>query len=172
MELAFSWDIDQWLFFGGYPGVAPFIDQEDIWSRYIADPLIETVPARDVLQLQTVAKPALLRHLFLPSAVYPAQILSYNKMLGQLQDSGDTTTLAHYLKLLEAAMTIPGGEGWLKMRLALTFSITLPAFLILFIIGDSLDWMLNSSQKHQDKPKGSILIGYPTRKSSALFGQD
>ena len=110
MKQAFSWDLEQWIFFGGYPGAAPFIDQEDIWSRYVMDSLIETVLAKDVLQLQTVSKPALLRHLFMLAAVHPAQILSYNKMLGQLQDAGNTTTLAHYLKLLETSFLISGLE--------------------------------------------------------------
>jgi len=110
MEHAFSWDMDRWLFFGGYPGAAAFIDHEEAWSRYIVDSLIETVLAKDVLQLQTVNKPTLLRHLFMLSAVHPAQILSYNKMLGQLQDAGNTTTLAHYLKLLETAFLISGLE--------------------------------------------------------------
>ena len=110
MERAFSWDLDRWLFFGGYPGAAVFVDQEQTWARYVTDSLIETVLARDVLQLQTVAKPALLRHLFMLSAVHPAQIFSYNKMLGQLQDAGNTTTLAHYLKLLESAFLISGLE--------------------------------------------------------------
>ena len=110
MECAFFWDLDRWLYFGGYPGSAPLVDQEDVWARYVTDSLIETVLARDVLQLQTVAKPALLRHFFMLSAVHPAQILSYNKMLGQLQDAGNTTTLAHYLKLLESAFLISGLE--------------------------------------------------------------
>jgi len=110
MEQAFSWDMDRWIFFGGYPGAAAFVDQEDVWSRYVTDSLVETVLAKDVLQLQTVSKPALLRHLFMLSAVHPAQILSYNKMLGQLQDAGNTTTLAHYLKLLETAFLISGLE--------------------------------------------------------------
>ena len=107
---AFGSDLAQWLYFGGYPGAAAFMDQESDWRRYVADALIETVVARDVLQLQTVAKPALLRHLFALSAAYPAQILSYNKMLGQLQDAGNSTTLAHYLKLLETAFLVSGLE--------------------------------------------------------------
>ena len=110
MERAFSWDMDRWIFFGGYPGAAALADQEDVWARYVTDSLVETVLAKDVLQLQSVAKPALLRHLFMLSAVHPAQILSYNKMLGQLQDAGNTTTLAHYLKLLETAFLISGIE--------------------------------------------------------------
>ncbi len=110
MEQAFSWNFDQWIFYGGYPGAAPFVDDESRWGQYITDSLIETVLAKDVLQLQTVAKPALLRNLFLLAAMHPAHILSYNKMLGQLQDAGNTTTLAHYIKLLESAFLISGLE--------------------------------------------------------------
>lgn len=107
---AFGWDLDRWLYFGGYPGAAPLADRPSDWRQYVADALIETVLARDVLQLQTVAKPALLRHLFALAATFPAQILSYTKMLGQLQDAGNTVTLAHYLKLLETAFLASGLE--------------------------------------------------------------
>jgi predicted AAA+ superfamily ATPase len=107
---AFGWDLNRWLSFGGYPGAAPLADRPSEWRQYVADSLIETVLARDVLQLQAVAKPALLRHLFALSASFPAQILAYNKMLGQLQDAGNTTTLAHYLKLLETAFLVSGLE--------------------------------------------------------------
>lgn len=67
-------------------------------------------PARDVLQLQKITKPTLLRHLFALAATFPAQILSYNKMLGQLQDVGNTTTIAHYLRMLETAFLVSGLE--------------------------------------------------------------
>lgn len=106
----FGWDLPQWLYFGGYPGTAVFSDEERKWKRYVTDSLIETVLARDVLQLQKITKPALLRHLFALAAMFPAQILSYNKMLGQLQDAGNTTTLAHYLRLLETAFLVSGLE--------------------------------------------------------------
>jgi hypothetical protein len=107
---AFGWDLDRWIYFGGYPGAAPLADRPVDWRQYVADSLVETVLSRDVLQLQTVAKPALLRHLFALSVCFPAQVLSYNKMLGQLQDAGNTTTLAHYLKLLETAFLVSGLE--------------------------------------------------------------
>jgi predicted AAA+ superfamily ATPase len=110
MERAFSWDMDQWLFYGGYPGAAPLIGHEETWSQYVMDSLIETVLAKDVLQLQPIVKPALLRQLFMLAVTHPAQILSYNKMLGQLHDAGNTTTLAHYLKLLESAFLVSGLE--------------------------------------------------------------
>jgi hypothetical protein len=107
---AFGWRLEQWLFFGGYPGAAAFVGNEIEWKRYIVDSLIETVLARDVLQMSKVAKPVLLRHLFALAATLPAQHISYTKMLGQLQDAGNTTTLANYLKLLEAAFLISGLE--------------------------------------------------------------
>jgi predicted AAA+ superfamily ATPase len=107
---AFGWDLLRWLYFGGYPGAAAFSDDEQKWKRYVTDSLIETVLARDVLQLQKITKPTLLRHLFALAATFPAQILSYNKMLGQLHDAGNTTTLAHYLKLLETAFLVSGLE--------------------------------------------------------------
>jgi predicted AAA+ superfamily ATPase len=109
-QKAFGWDLNQWLFFGGYPGASPLIDNEVLWKNYINDSLIETVLARDVMQLQTVSKPILLRNLFGFATAFPAQIFSYNKMLGQLTDAGNTTTLATYLKLLESAFLVSGLE--------------------------------------------------------------
>ncbi len=110
MRTAFGYTLDEWLFFGGYPGAARFKNEVQLWAQYIRDSLIETVLAKDVLQMQNVAKPALLRHLFMFAAAYPAQIVSYNKMMGQLQDAGNTTTLAHYLTLLESAFLLSGLE--------------------------------------------------------------
>jgi predicted AAA+ superfamily ATPase len=107
---AFGWDWSRWLYFGGYPGASAFVDDEAAWKRYVVDSLIETVLARDVLQLQSITKPTLLRHLFALAAGFPAQLLSYNKMLGQLQDAGNTTTLARYLQLLETAFLVSGLE--------------------------------------------------------------
>lgn len=111
---AFGWPLERWIYFGGYPGAAPLARDEPAWKRYVADSLIETVIARDVLQMQTVTKPALLRHLFALAAGYPAQILSYTKMLGQLQDAGNTVTLAAYLRLLETAFLASGLERHAK----------------------------------------------------------
>src|SRR6056297_617243 len=102
--------MNQWLYFGGYPGAAVFQDNVNQWKQYINDSLIETVLSKDVLQMQRISKPALLRHLFGLSANFPAQIVSYNKMLGQLQDAGNTTTLAHYLNILGSAFLLSGLE--------------------------------------------------------------
>lgn len=112
MNTAFGIDFNHWLFYGGYPGSVPLMGDEEIWAGYIRDSLIETVISRDVLQLQTVAKPSLLRHLFFFAASAPAQVVSYNKMLGQLLDAGNTTTLAHYLHLLGSAFLLRGLEKY------------------------------------------------------------
>ncbi len=108
MRAAFGWDLNTWLYFGGYPGAANYINDPALWLRYVNDSLIETTLSRDVLQMETVAKPALLRHLFGLATHYPSQILSFNKMLGQLVDAGNTTTLSHYLQLLGQAYLITG----------------------------------------------------------------
>ncbi len=110
MNAAFGTALDDWLYFGGYPGAIALADDEMAWKQYVRDSLVETVLARDVLQMQAIAKPALLRHLFMLAAAYPAQILSYNKMLGQLVDAGNTTTLSHYVRLLEGAYLLSGLE--------------------------------------------------------------
>ena len=107
---AFGWSLEKWIYFGGYPGAVPFLENESAWKRYIVDSLIETVLARDVIQMSRIAKPVLLRHLFALAATLPAQFVSYTKMLGQLHDAGNTTTLAHYLRLLESAFLASGLE--------------------------------------------------------------
>ncbi len=108
MRQAFAWSLDQYLFYGGYPGAAPLIATPPRWARYVVDSLIETSISRDVLLLSRVDKPALLRRLFELACRYSGQILSYTKMLGQLQDAGNATTLAHYLELLAGAGMVCG----------------------------------------------------------------
>jgi hypothetical protein len=108
MRDAFGFDLDQYLYFGGYPGAAPLAAEAERWRRYATDSLFETSISRDVLLLTRVDKPALLRRLFELACNHSGQILSYTKMLGQLQDAGNTTTLAHYLDLLAGAVMVRG----------------------------------------------------------------
>jgi len=108
MHAAFDFTLDEYIFYGGYPGAAPLIAEPARWVRYIKDSLIETTVSRDVLLLSRVDKPALLRRLFELGCRHSGQILSYTKMLGQLQDAGNTTTLAHYLDLLSGAGMLTG----------------------------------------------------------------
>lgn len=108
MRTAFGFGLEEFLYFGGYPGAAPLVQEQERWRRYVADSLIETSVSRDVLLLTRVDKPSLLRRLFELACRYSGQILSYTKMLGQLQDAGNTTTLAHYLDLLAGAGLVSG----------------------------------------------------------------
>jgi uncharacterized protein len=108
MREAFGWSLDRYLHFGGYPGAAPLVREPRRWARYVNDALVETTISRDVLLLTRVDKPALLRQLFELACAYSGQQLAYQKMLGQLQDAGNTTTLAHYLELLASAGLVAG----------------------------------------------------------------
>jgi predicted AAA+ superfamily ATPase len=108
MREAFGWDVEQYVYFGGYPGAAALVDDEFRWRSYVLDAIVEPTLSRDVLQLTRIDKPALLRRLFVLGCMYSGQVLSYQKMIGQLQDVGNTTTLAHYLKLLGGAWMLRG----------------------------------------------------------------
>ena len=108
MRKAFGWKLEEYVFYGAYPGAAELIEDPERWRRYVLDSLIETTISRDILSLTRVDKPALLRRLFQLGCAYSGQILSYQKMLGQLMDAGNTTTLAHYLELLQGAGMLAG----------------------------------------------------------------
>ena len=108
MSSAFGLDLPQYLYFGGYPGAAQFISEPNRWRDYVLQALVEPNIERDILAMTRIDKPALLKRLFELGAVYSGQILSYNKMLGQLQDAGNTTTLARYLDLLSNAGLLAG----------------------------------------------------------------
>lgn len=112
MQAAFGWTIEQYIYFGGYPGSATLINDEERWKNYIKDSLIETSISKDILMLTRVDKPALLKRLFELGCLYSGQILSYTKIIGQLQDAGNTTTLANYLKLLTDCGLLGGIEKY------------------------------------------------------------
>jgi hypothetical protein len=102
--------LQHYLYFGGYPGAAPLSDEKNPsrWINYINDSIIETTISRDILLMSQVNKPVLLRRLFQLGCNYSGQILSYTKMLGELQDAGNSTTLAHYVDLLAGAGLLTG----------------------------------------------------------------
>ncbi len=112
MNKAFGWDLPTFLFFGGYPGAASLIGDPRRWADYIRDSLIESTLSKDILEMARIDKPALLRRLFHLACSMAGQVVSYQKMVGQLQDVGNTTTLAHYLDLLEKAGLVAGLEKW------------------------------------------------------------
>ena len=100
---AFGYSLDDYLYFGGYPGAARFASEPKRWASYIRDAVVEPTISQDVLALEDVRKPALMRALFRLGAAYSSQELSYTKIVGQLQDAGNTVTVAHYLDLLGKA---------------------------------------------------------------------
>jgi len=112
MNEAFGFNENQYVWFGGYPGAVTLINDEKRWKQYIRESLIETSISKDILMLTRVDKPALMKRLFELSCHYSGQILSFNKMLGQLKDAGNTTTLTHYLSLLSAAGLVTGIEKY------------------------------------------------------------
>jgi uncharacterized protein len=108
MQEAFDFTLEEFIYYGGYPGAAPLISDQHRWASYVRDALIETTISKDVLLLTPVQKPALLRRVFDLACRYSGQELSYQKMMGQLSDAGNTTTIAHYLELLEGAGMVCG----------------------------------------------------------------
>lgn len=108
MREAFGISFEQFIYFGSYPGAAALINDENRWRHYIRDSLIETTISKDILMMTRVDKPALLKNLFEIGCSYSGQIISLNKMLGQLHDAGNVTTLSHYLNLLAGAGMIAG----------------------------------------------------------------
>ena len=101
MRDAFGLTLDQYIYFGGYPGSVSMMQDETRWQAYIRDSLVDAAITKDVLMTSNVYKPALLRQLFELGCSYSGELLSLNKMLGQLQDAGNITTLAGYLQLLD-----------------------------------------------------------------------
>ena len=112
MQEAFDFSVEQFVYFGGYPGAASLIEDEERWREYVLQSLIETTLSKDILMMTRVDKPALLRQLFELGCSYSGQILSMTKLLGQLQDAGNTTTLSHYLELLDSAGLLVGLEKY------------------------------------------------------------
>lgn len=112
MKEAFNWNADEYAWFGGYPGSADLIGNEIRWKDYVRNSLIETVISKDVFMLNSIQKPALFRNLFELACFYSGSIVSYNKLIGQLNDAGNTTTLSHYQSLLESAGLVSGLEKY------------------------------------------------------------
>lgn len=109
MQRAFDFSLDEYIYFGGYPGSAGLIREETRWRNYVRAALIQPNIEKDILQMTRVDKPALLKALFeLGCGAYSGQIIAYDKLRGQLADAGNTTTLAHYLDLLSQAGLLTG----------------------------------------------------------------
>ncbi|MYA25476.1 MAG: ATP-binding protein [Acidimicrobiales bacterium] len=110
MASAFGIGLDEYVFYGGYPGAMRNMPVHEDWHRYVRSGLVEPTIERDVVRMTSIRKPALMRRLFEVGARYSGQILSYTKMVGQLQDAGNTTTLTGYLQLLSQVGLLTGLE--------------------------------------------------------------
>jgi len=108
MKEAFGWSLDEYVYHGGYPGSAPLASDPRRWRQYVLHSLVETTISKDILEMRRVDNPALLRRLFELGCQYSGQILSLTKMLGQLQERGNTSTLAHYLDMLRGCGLLEG----------------------------------------------------------------
>lgn len=106
LQEAFGYDLERYLLYGGYPGAVTFEDDYDRWYAYLKDAIVEAVIGKDILQNRKVANPALFRQAFEILCRYPAQEISYTKLLGQLQDKGNTDLVKYYLELYSGAFLI------------------------------------------------------------------
>lgn len=114
MHEAFGWDINQYIYFGGYPGGATLIGNERRWRGYVTDAIIAPSIEKDVILTSIIYKPALMRNLFELGCTYSGEELSLNKVLGQLQDAGNVTTLSNYLTILNECHLLGGLQKYAR----------------------------------------------------------
>lgn len=108
MKECFGFTLDQFLFYGSYPGAAELINDPDRWEQYIQSAIIDATINKDILMNTPISKPALLRQTFELGASYSGELLSLTKMLGSLQDAGNTVTLTGYINLLDESGLLCG----------------------------------------------------------------
>jgi len=108
MRDCFGFTLDQYIYYGGYPGAAELVSDPDRWEQYIQSAIIDATINKDILMNTPISKPALLRQTFELGASYSGKLLSLNKMLGSLQDAGNTVTLAGYINLLSESGMLCG----------------------------------------------------------------
>lgn len=108
MEDAFGWSLDDWTYYGGYPGCASLIGDTRRWRKYIKESLVAPAIEKDVVLTSNIYKPALMKQLFELGCSYSAELLSLTKALGQLQDAGNVTTLSSYLNILGQCNLLTG----------------------------------------------------------------
>lgn len=102
-------DFEDYLRRGGYPGSYNLGDDKE-WSDYVRNSIVSTVIEKDILQYHTVKSPALFRQAFEILMSYPAQEISYTKLLGQLQDRGNVELVKYYISLYEGAYLVKALE--------------------------------------------------------------
>jgi predicted AAA+ superfamily ATPase len=141
-QACFNISLNQYILLGGYPGAYAFLNEPERWKGYIRDSLIEPVIGKDILLSNPIQKPALFRQFFNLTCVYASQVVSYQKLVGQLQDAGNTTTLSHYQQLLEDSWLLTGlqkfqnnvlsqrtsSPKWIPLNIALVTALSSESF--------------------------------------------
>lgn len=106
LKRAFGYDLERYLVYGGYPGSVPYENDFERWYAYLKDSIVESVIGKDILLNRKVNNPALFRRAFEILCRYPAQEISYTKLLGQLQDKGNTDLIKYYIELYAGAFLV------------------------------------------------------------------
>lgn len=114
MQEAFGFTLDEYIYFGGYPGPAHLIKDERRWKKYVKDSLVAPAIEKDVIMTSNIYKPALMKRLFELGCGYSAEVLSLTKLIGQLQDAGNVTTLAGYLEILNQCSLLAALQKYAK----------------------------------------------------------
>lgn len=132
LQQAFAYDLDRYLMFGGYPGAVPYENDFDRWYAYLKDSIIESVIGKDILLNRKVGNPALFRQAFEILCRYPAQEISYTKLLGQLQDKGNTDLIKYYIELYAGAFLVHplekfSAKSWLMRSSSPKILVSCPA---------------------------------------------
>lgn len=105
MREAFGFTMEQFIYFGGFPGLAPYINDEDRWRRMMEDSIISPILNRDILDIEEIRNPSLLRQVFEIGSMYSSQEISLNKMQGVV-NSGTVPTISSYLRILDETMLV------------------------------------------------------------------
>jgi hypothetical protein len=149
LQAAFDYDLPRYLAFGGYPGAVALEHAPDRWYAYMKDAIVEAVIGKDILQSHKVANPALFRQAFQILSAYPAQEISYTKLLGQLQDKGNTDLIKHYIDLYGGAFLLHALQKY-SPKAWLTRSSSpkmLPACPALFSMAAGVNVLQNAEQR-------------------------
>lgn len=115
MHEAFGFSMDEYVYFGGFPGLAPDIQDEDRWRNLMEDSIISPILTRDILEIEEIRNPALLRQVFELACIESAKELSLTKMQGTM-NSGTVPTIKNYLDILNKSMIVQALQNYSPSR--------------------------------------------------------
>ena len=122
MHEAFGFSMDEYVYFGGFPGLAPDIQDEDRWRNLMEDSIISPILTRDILEIEEIRIPALLRQVFELACIESAKELSLTKMQGMM-NSGTVPTIKNYLDILNKSMTVQPLQNYSASRIKEKLSV-------------------------------------------------